>query len=94
MFHFHDTGYWALNWLLFGPDVQAISGAVLVFEHVSGGHVSFRIGQDALIRSVVTVAGIPLVAMGYVQASNIEPVIGALLPIGSVVWWVSETRLR
>jgi hypothetical protein len=58
------------------------------------GHVGFGIGRDALIRSVLTVAGTALVAMGYVQASDIEPVIGALLTIGSVVWPVADKRLR
>jgi positive regulator of sigma E activity len=48
----------------------------------------------ALIRQVLTFAGTALVAMGYVQASDIEPVIGALLTIGSVVWSVADKRLR
>ena len=38
----------------------------------------------ALIRQILTVAGTALVAKGYVQASDIEPVIGALLTIGSL----------
>ena len=38
--------YWARNWLLFGRDTKPISGAVLVFERGSGGHVGFAIGQD------------------------------------------------
>jgi uncharacterized protein (TIGR02594 family) len=38
--------YWARNWLLFGQTVQPITGAVLVFERGSGGHVGFAIGQD------------------------------------------------
>lgn len=38
--------YWARNWLLFGREVQPITGAVLVFERGSGGHVGFVIGQD------------------------------------------------
>lgn len=46
----------------------------------------------ALIRQVLTVAGTALVAMGYIQASDIEPVIGALLTIGSVVWSVADKR--
>ena len=33
----------------------------------------------ALIRQILTVAGTALVAKGYVQASDIEPVIGAVL---------------
>ena len=32
------------------------------------------------------------VAEGYVQASDIEPVIGALLTIGSVIWSVADKR--
>ena len=39
-------------------------------------------------------AGIALVAKGYVQASDFEPVIGALLTIGSVVWSVTDERGR
>ena len=42
----------------------------------------------AIIRQILTVAGTALVAKGYVQASDIEPVIGALLTIGSVIWSV------
>ena len=38
--------YWARNWLLFGRYTQPITGAVLVFERGSGGHVGFAIGQD------------------------------------------------
>lgn len=48
----------------------------------------------ALIRQILTVAGTALVAKGYVQASDIEPVIGALLTIGSVVWSVADKRGR
>ena len=35
-----------------------------------------------------------LVAKGYIEASDIEPVIGALLTIGSVVWSVADKRGR
>lgn len=38
--------YWARHWLLFGREVQPITGAVLVFSRGSGGHVGFAIGQD------------------------------------------------
>ena len=48
----------------------------------------------ALIRQILTVAGTALVAKGYVQASDIEPIIGALLTIGSVVWSVADKRGR
>ena len=37
-------------------------------------------------------AGTALVAKGYVQASDIEPVVGALLTIGSVMWSVADKR--
>jgi hypothetical protein len=40
----------------------------------------------ALNRQILTVTGTALVAKGYVQATDIEPVIGALLTIGPVVW--------
>jgi hypothetical protein len=48
----------------------------------------------ALMRQILTVAGTTLVAKGYVTASDIEPVIGALLTIGSVVWSVADKRGR
>jgi uncharacterized protein (TIGR02594 family) len=38
--------YWARNWMLFGQPVRPVTGAVLVFERGSGGHVGFAIGQD------------------------------------------------
>ena len=40
----------------------------------------------ALVRQVLTVAGTALVAKGYIEASDVEPVIGAMLTLGSVVW--------
>ena len=48
----------------------------------------------ALVRHILTIAGTALVARGYVQASDIEPVIGALLTIGSMVWSVADKRNR
>jgi hypothetical protein len=48
----------------------------------------------ALIRQVLTVAGTALVAKGYVEATQVEPLIGALLTIGSVVWSVADKRGR
>ena len=48
----------------------------------------------ALVRQILTVAGTALVAKGYVHASEIEPVIGALLTIGSVIWSVADKRGR
>ena len=48
----------------------------------------------ALIRQVLTVAGTALVAKGYVHASEVEPLIGALLTIGSVIWSVADKRGR
>ena len=47
-----------------------------------------------LVRQIRTVAGTALVARGFVQASDVEPVIGALLTIGSVVWSVTDKRGR
>ena len=46
----------------------------------------------ALIRQILTVSGTALVAKGYVQASDLEPLIGALLTIGSVVWSVADKQ--
>ncbi len=48
----------------------------------------------AMVRQILTVAGTALVARGFVQASDLEPVIGALLTIGSVVWSVADKRGR
>ena len=46
----------------------------------------------ALIRQILTIAGTALVAKGYAQATDVEPVIGALLTIGSVIWSVADKR--
>jgi hypothetical protein len=48
----------------------------------------------ALIRQLLTVAGTALVARGLVQATDVEPVIGALLTIGSAIWSVADKRGR
>ena len=48
----------------------------------------------ALIRQILTVAGTALVAKGLVEASNVEPMIGAPLTIGSVIWSVTDKRGR
>ena len=48
----------------------------------------------ALVRQILTVAGTPLVAKGLVHASDVEPLIGALLTIGSVMWSVADKRGR
>jgi len=48
----------------------------------------------AIIRQILTIAGTVLVAEGYVQTFDIEPVIGALLTIGSVIWSVADKRWR
>ena len=48
----------------------------------------------ALFRQTLTVVGTALVAKGYVEASDVEPVIGALLTIGSVIWSVADKRER
>ena len=47
-----------------------------------------------IVRQVLTVADTALVAKCAVQASDVEPVIGALLTIGSVVWSVVDKRTR
>ena len=48
----------------------------------------------ALVRQILTVAGTALVAKGYVEASDVEPVIGAVLTIGSMIWSISDKRGR
>jgi len=48
----------------------------------------------AFIGQILAVAGTALVAKGYVQTSDIEPAIGALLTIGFVVWSVADKRVR
>ena len=48
----------------------------------------------AHVRQILTVAGTALVAKGIVQASDIEPIIGALLTIGSVMWSVADKKGR
>ena len=51
----------------------------------------------ALLRQILTVAGTALVAKGYIQASDLEPVIGAAVVLatdGSVVWSVADKRGR
>jgi hypothetical protein len=48
----------------------------------------------ALVRQMLTVVGTAIVAKGYLNASDIEPVIGALLTIGSVVWSVADKSGR
>lgn len=48
----------------------------------------------AMIRQVLTVAGTALVAKGYVEASDVEPMIGAFLTIGSMIWSIADKRAR
>ena len=48
----------------------------------------------ALVRHILSIVGTALVARGYVQSSDIEPTIGALLTIGSVAWSVVDKRER
>ena len=48
----------------------------------------------ALIRQILTVAGTALVAKGLVQASDVEPVIGALSTIASVIWSITDKSGR
>ena len=48
----------------------------------------------AIVRQVLTIAGTALVAIGFMQASDVEPLIGALLTIGSLIWSVADKRRR
>ena len=48
----------------------------------------------ALIRQILTVVGTALVAKGHVEASDVEPLIGAVLTIGSLIWSVADKRGR
>ena len=48
----------------------------------------------ALLRQILTVAGTALATKGLVKASDIEPVIGALLTIGAAIWSVVDNRVR
>ena len=38
--------YWARDWLLFRQEIKPVTGAALIFERGSGGHVGFAVGQD------------------------------------------------
>jgi hypothetical protein len=42
----------------------------------------------------LTVVGTALVAKGVIQVSDVEPVVGALLTIGSVIWSVADKRVQ
>ena len=48
----------------------------------------------ALVRQIRTVAGTAHVAKGYVRASDIELVIGALLTIGPVIRSIADKWVR
>ena len=48
----------------------------------------------ALICQILTVSGTALVAKGLVRSSEVEPLIGALLTIGSVVWSITDKRRK
>ena len=48
----------------------------------------------ALLRQILTIAGTVLVAKGYMQASDIGPVIGTLRTIGSMIWSIADKRGR
>ena len=67
-------------------------GEFLATNEISQENTMLNPAILALIRQILTVAGTALVAKGYVQASDIEPVIGALLTIGSVIWSVADKR--
>lgn len=62
-------------------------------EICTGGHDA-EPAILALLRQILTVAGTALVAKGFVQASDVEPAIGAPLTIGSVVWSIADKRGR
>ena len=48
----------------------------------------------AIVRQILTVLGTALVAKGYVEATEVEPLIGALLTAGSAIWSVADKRGR
>lgn len=48
----------------------------------------------AIVRQILTVLGTALVAKGYVEATEVEPLIGALLTVGSAIWSVADKRGR
>ena len=74
-----------IAFFIFAP--QDGNFARLVTHHSPNGAIHF-------FHDHLTVAGTTLVAKGFVQASEIEPVIGALLTIGSVVWSVADKSGR
>lgn len=71
-----------------------MAGPWAILARTRGVVISWKPAIFALIRQVLTVTGTALVAKGYVQASDVEPVIGALLTVGSVVWSVADKRAR
>ena len=48
----------------------------------------------ALNRQILIVTGTALVAKGYVQATDVEPGIGAMLKVGMVAWSIADIRTR
>lgn len=48
----------------------------------------------ALVRQLLTVVRTALVAKGYMRATDVEPVIGVLMTIWSVIWQVGDKRRR
>jgi hypothetical protein len=58
------------------------------------GNIMLQPAILAIVRQVLTVVGTALVAKGYMEASDLEPIIGAVLTLGSVVWSVVDKRKR
>ena len=56
--------------------------------------MEIRCPNGSLLGATQHVAGTALVTKGYVQASEVEPLIGAMLTIGSVIWSVADKRGR
>jgi len=48
----------------------------------------------ALVRQVLTIGGTVLVAKGYLEASEVEPIVGIILTLTSVVWSIIDKRNR
>ena len=48
----------------------------------------------AIVRQALTIVGTALVAKGYIEASDLEPIVGAVLTLSSIVWSVLDKRNR
>lgn len=58
------------------------------------GSIMLQPAIFALVRQVLTIVGTALVAKGYLEASDVEPIIGAVLTLVSVAWSVADKRKR